>query len=190
MKVKRKALWERQLLAAVIYFLEFHVARDAWVLGRKLGKMVCWLHPNRNYTSTSNYETFSQCVNSLYMNLTNKHNHLAEPYDKDVISLICPSALMFYHWTLATLSTCIFSKRFVYISFKSIFFELTEQRTYTVCSVGIKNHLRFRRARLWSRSNKLVQEPSSFIIHFKRNYIFIYLLLTIYHAEAPLYICT
>lgn len=41
MKVKRKALWERQLLAAVIYFLEFHVARDAWVLGRKLGKMVC-----------------------------------------------------------------------------------------------------------------------------------------------------
>lgn len=40
MKVKRKALWERQLLAAVIYFLEFHVARDAWVLGRKLGKMV------------------------------------------------------------------------------------------------------------------------------------------------------
>ena len=41
MKVKRKALWERQLLAAVIYFLEFLVARDAWVLGRKLGKMVC-----------------------------------------------------------------------------------------------------------------------------------------------------
>lgn len=27
MKVKRKASWERQLLAAVIYFLEFHVAR-------------------------------------------------------------------------------------------------------------------------------------------------------------------
>lgn len=40
MKVKSKALWERQLLAAVIYFLEFHVARDAWVLDRKLGKMV------------------------------------------------------------------------------------------------------------------------------------------------------